>query len=920
MSIDLQNRFSPADAEQELYARWERSGAFRPDATRGDPGRGRFVVMIPPPNVTGSLHMGHALNNTVQDVMVRFHRKNGKETLWVPGTDHAGIATQAVVEKKLFKEKGVTREQLGREKFLAEVWAWKEQYGSRILEQLRRMGCSCDFSRTKFTMDADLSAAVREAFVRLWEQGLIYRGPRLVNWDCVLQTAVGDDEIDHETRKGKLWHVRYPFEGSAGRPGDGVVVATTRPETMLGDTAVAVNPDDERWKGAIGRRVLLPLLDRPIPVVADPTVEKDFGTGAVKVTPGHDPADWERGQRFKLPTISILTDAGRINEQGGPYAGLSREEARKRIVADLEVRGLIDKVVDHPHSVAISDRSGSVIEPRISEQWFVRMENLAQPAIAAVKNGKLRFVPERWSKVYLDWLENVRDWCISRQLWWGHRIPVWYDEQGVGVASRVDLELGASHPKTGKPIVRQDPDVLDTWASSWLWPLATLGWPKKSEDLRRYYPTHFLSTAREIIYLWVARMVMAGYAFADHLPFEERCPFAVCYLNATVLDGQGRRMSKSLGNGIDPIDMIDKYGADAMRLSLMLLTVEGQDLRFSEPRVEEARNFVNKLWNAARFVLQKVSSESLAPPAGRGGVTELAAATRLEDRFILARLRETIATVTDALQNCRFHEASHALRRFAWNDFCDWYVEIVKVRLEPNEEAGSRRMAGRVAVTVIEKLLHLLHPMAPFVTESLATHLKAAGFVAKEAPDLVVAPWPPIDELPEFDAGSTRSPLSTMAWIQAAISALRTMRSRNAIDEGARVRTFLRLPSAELEPLFADAKPWFERLAKADLAGASTTVVRPPDSDVEVVAMAPFGAAELYLPLGGLIDKQARRADLLSKLEKAEQNLRGVEAKLGNESFTARAPAEVVARERERLRQLTEEIAKLRAAIEALRS
>ncbi len=898
MAFEIPTRFVPEEAEAGLFARWEKSGAFQPNrAATG----GRFVVMIPPPNVTGSLHMGHALNNTVQDAICRFQRKRGKETLWVPGTDHAGIATQAVVEKKLFKEKNLTRQQMGREKFLAEVWAWKEQYGNRIVEQLRRMGCSADYTRLKFTMDDDLSAAVRESFVRLWEQGLIYRGPRLVNWDCVLQTAVGDDEINHETRKSKLWYLRYPVEGKAG---EYVVVATTRPETMLGDTAVVAHPEEERWKHLIGKRVILPLMDRPIPLLADDTVEKGFGTGAVKVTPGHDPNDWERGQRFKLPTISLFTDNGRINANGGRYEGLSREEARKRIVADLEAAGLLEKVVDHEMSVALSDRSGSVIEPRISEQWFVKMEPLAKPAIAAVKSGKLRFVPDRWSKVYLDWLENVRDWCISRQLWWGHRIPVWYDADGVGVASRTELKLGERHPKTGKPIVRQDDDVLDTWASSWLWPLATLGWPKATDDLARYYPTQFLSTAREIIYLWVARMVMAGYAFADALPFDQRCPFDVCYINATVLDAQGRRMSKSLGNGIDPIDMITKYGADAMRLSLMLLTVEGQDIRFSEQRVEEARNFVNKLWNATRFVLQKVAVEPFAD-------VDLAKATRLEDRWILARLRETVATVTDALPSCRFHEASHALRRFTWNDFCDWYLEIAKVRLEPGEEAGSRRMASKIAVTVIGQLLHLLHPMAPYVTEALFGHLKSAGFVPANAPDLIVAPWPTADELPVATAADATA-LAAMEALQALTSGLRKLRANNGVEERAAVTAHVKLPADPLVAVLREAQPWFERLARCTLAGFSTTLARPPESDADVVPMGALGSAELYLPLGGLIDKGARSKELKSKIEKQEQQATAIGTKLANEGFVARAPADVVQHERDRLAQLRDEIAKLR--------
>ncbi|MBL8840546.1 MAG: valine--tRNA ligase [Planctomycetes bacterium] len=902
MAFEIENRFNPEESEPRLFARWESSGAFEPDRSASG---GRFVVMIPPPNVTGSLHMGHALNNTVQDAMVRFHRKSGKETLWVPGTDHAGIATQAVVEKKLFKEKNQTREQLGREAFLAEVWKWKEQYGSRIVEQLRRMGCSADYSRQKFTMDEELSAAVRESFVRLFEQGLIYRGPRLVNWDCVLQTAVGDDEINHETRKGKLWHLRYPVEG---QPGEFLVVATTRPETMLGDTAVVVHPDEPRWKHLVGRRVVLPLVERSIPVLADDTVELGFGTGAVKVTPGHDPNDYARGQRFKLPVISVLTDAGRINEHGGRYQGLSREEARKRIVADLDAAGLLEKTVDHEMSVALSDRSGSVIEPRISEQWFVSMVPLAKPAIDAVKSGKLKMVPERWSKVYLDWLENVRDWCISRQLWWGHRIPVWYDADGLAVASRAELAIGDRHPKSGKPIVRQDPDVLDTWASSWLWPLATLGWPgrkegPRSDDLARYYPTQFLSTAREIIYLWVARMVMAGYAFADHLPFEQRCPFTTCYINATVLDAQGRRMSKSLGNGIDPIDMIDKYGADAMRVSLMLLTVEGQDIRFSEQRVEEARNFVNKFWNATRFVLQKVAREDV------GGV-DLAAATRLEDRWILARLRETVETVTAALPACRFHEASHALRRFTWNDFCDWYVEIAKVRLDPAAEPASRRMASTIAVTVIETLLHLLHPMAPFVTEALWGHLKSAGFVPSDAKDLIVAPWPRADALPARTAANDEA-AAAMAGLQEITSALRKLRAENKVAEHAVVAAHVKLPDARLVPLLKEAQPWFERLARCQLAGFATDLPRPADSDAAVVPVAPFGSAELYLPLAGLVDKAARAKELAKRAEELGKQIAQIEAKLGNEGFVARAPADVVARERERMAQLRDEQAKV---------
>ncbi|MDP6461807.1 MAG: valine--tRNA ligase, partial [Gemmatimonadota bacterium] len=498
-----------------------------------------------------------------------------------------------------------------RDAFLAEIWKWKEKHGNTILQQLRRLGCSCDWSRTKFTLDEDMSHAVRETFVRLWEKGLIYRGARLVNWDCVLQTAVSDDEILHVPRAGKLWDLRYPVQG---RDGEFVTVATTRPETMLGDTGVAVHPDDDRYRDLVGQTLVLPLLDREIPVIADESVDPAFGSGAVKVTPGHDPADYDRGARHRLPIINILEGDGTMGEAAGPYRGLSREQAREAVLGDLAAAGLLGEVREIEHNVATSDRSRTAIEPLVSEQWFVRMEELARPAIAAVKTGRLRFKPDRWSSVYLDWLENVRDWCISRQLWWGHRIPVWYDEDGEPVASVDELEVGSPHPRTGKPIVRQDPDVLDTWASSWLWPFATLGWPERTDDLARFYPTHFLSTAREIIYLWVARMVMAGYELLDHLPEKDRCPFDLCYINPTVLDGQGRRMSKSLGNGIDPIEMIDRYGADAVRYSLMVLGREGQDVKLSENRFELGQRFANKIWNASRFVIRNLEGKREAAP------------------------------------------------------------------------------------------------------------------------------------------------------------------------------------------------------------------------------------------------------------------------------------------------------------------
>ncbi|HMB68117.1 MAG TPA: valine--tRNA ligase, partial [bacterium] len=686
-AVPLDKAYDASQVEPRIYAGWESADLFR---ARTDSGKPPFTIAIPPPNVTGVLHMGHALNNTMQDIVIRYRRMNGYEALWIPGTDHAGIATQAVVEKELYQSEKLTRKEIGREKFLERVWEWRQRHGDVILEQLRRLGCSCDWSRTKFTLDEDMSRAVRTAFVHLWEKGLVYRGARLVNWDCVLQTSVGDDEIEYVPRKGKLWTIKYPVKG---RDGEFVSVATTRPETMLGDTGVAVHPEDDRYRELQGGTLVLPLMGREIPIVADETVEREFGTGAVKVTPGHDPADYERGARHRLPVINILNPDGTLSEAAGPYAGLSREAAREKVLGDLEEQGLLTGVEDIQHNVSVSDRSKSSIEPLVSEQWFVKMKPLAGPAIEAVRDGSLKIVPERWTKVYLDWLENVRDWCISRQLWWGHRIPVWYDEDGEPVASVEELEIGSPHPKTGKPIVRQDEDVLDTWASSWLWPFSTLGWPDRTDDLARFYPTQFLSTARDIIYLWVARMVMAGYELLDHLPEDQRCPFATCYIHATVLDAHGRRMSKSAGNGIDPLEMIDRYGADAVRYSLVMLTREGQDVKLSENRFELGQRFCNKIWNATRFALGNLDADGAPTGATAEAATGAGATAALEDRWIRSRCGATVDAVSRALEEYRFHDAAQELYRFFWNDACDWYLEVAKRRLAPEADHADRAAA-----------------------------------------------------------------------------------------------------------------------------------------------------------------------------------------------------------------------------------
>jgi valyl-tRNA synthetase len=880
--MELSTRYTPKDFEASIYARWLASGGFEPKAP--EHGERTFTIMIPPPNVTGVLHMGHALNGTVQDVIVRHRRMNGFAALWVPGTDHAGIATQAVVERKLEQE-GRERKKIGREAFLAEVWAWREKHGDYILEQFRRLGASCDWSRTRFTLEPAMSRAVRESFVRLFEKGLVYRGARLVNWDCVLETAVSDDEIEYVARKDKLYSIRYPVKD---RPGEFVTVATTRPETMLGDTGVAVHPDDERYRALVGKTLILPFVEREIPVIADASVEAGFGTGAVKVTPGHDPADYERGARHRLPIINLYEKDGRLNENGGPFAGLSREKARAEIVKQLDELGLLAKVEDYQHNVAISDRSKSVIEPLVSEQWFVAMKPLAAPAIRAVETGALRFRPERWTKVYLDWLNNVHDWCISRQLWWGHQIPVWYDEDGVPVASREDLATGSAHPITKKPIVRRDEDVLDTWASSWLWPFATLGWPDLTDDLARFYPTQFLSTAREIIYLWVARMVMAGYEFMDHLPEDQRVPFEVCNVHATVLDGKGRRMSKSAGNGIDPIEMIEKYGADAVRYSLVLLTREGQDVKLSPDRFEQGFRFSNKVWNAARFVLMNLEGERTD-----GGSR---AAVRLEDRWILSRLAETRDAVSLALDEYRLNDAATTLYRFVWNDFCDWYLEIVKPRLVSKHDTSAPAARGTLARVLGESLL-LLHPFTPFMTEVLAEALdEALGRSPRTL--LLQSRWPDGADLAR-DADAE----AEMQVIQDFVHAIRRVRNLTMVGERTPLTAKVAAPRASERTVLELHSDTVRALGHLESFEVKETMARPPASAVAVA-----GAIEAFVPLGPEVDLEKLRDVLKKRVEKVRGAIASVDLKLANQGFLERADPDVVLEERTRRGELAVEL------------
>ncbi len=897
----LSSRYTPAEFEQRLYALWEQSGLFSPPAEPSD--KPTFTVMMPPPNVTGVLHMGHALNNTMQDIVVRHRRMLGYDVLWMPGTDHAGIATQAVVERKLAAE-GRERKEMGREAFTEEVWQWRKHHGDVILQQLKRLGATCDWSRTKFTLDPGMAQAVRVAFVRLWEQGLIYRGARLVNWDCKLMTAVSDDEIEHVPRKGQIWTLRYPVEGSE----ETLCVATTRPETMLGDTGVAVHPEDTRYQHLIGKTVLLPLCNRAIPIVADDSVDPEYGTGVVKVTPGHDPADYERGTRHQLPIINILNQDGTLNEECGEFAGMTRERAREAVIQALDAQGLFVGVEDITHNVTISDRSKTVIEPLISEQWFVKMSELAPPAMEAVKNGSLQFKPERWTKVYLDWLENVQDWCISRQLWWGHRIPVWYDEDQVPVASVEDLKLGDPHPQTGKPLVRQDEDVLDTWGSSWLWPFATLGWPDSdSPELARFYPTQFLSTARDIIYLWVARMVMAGYAFMDQLPAAQRCPFSTCFIHATVLDGQGRRMSKSAGNGIDPVAMIEKYGADAVRYSLMILTREGQDVKLAENRFELGQRFCNKIWNVARFVLQNLEGsceEDLQLPA----VEQLP----LEDRWILSRQQAMLEEVGSCLQEYQFHDAAQALYRFTWDDFCDWYVESAKRRLWAEEDekdaksVESARVARATLATVLVRLLKVLHPFTPYLTEALWALVPASLRQGEEL--LMGASWP--QSQPQWQDEKAES---EFAQLQDAVRALRNVRALLEVPAAEHVAaTLLCAEESDAKNLARQKElvQFFARLSRLEVGHGGD---KPKRCGTDI-----FRGGAVFLPFAAETDLAKLQASLNKKMQKVEKGVRAIEGKLGNEKFLAHADPEVVESERLRLQDLHTELQTLKANLAGL--
>jgi valyl-tRNA synthetase len=965
-TAELPKQYDPQEAQKRWYAFWLEKGYFHADPSSDKP---PYTIVIPPPNVTGALHLGHALNNTIQDILIRWKRMQGFDALWMPGTDHAGIATQAVVEKRLRTEENKTRHDIGRDELVARIWAWKDEYEARILSQLRLMGCSCDWDRTRFTLDETCAKAVRTTFFNLFKADKIFRGKRLVNWDTHLRTAVADDEIEYVDTVGQIWTIRYPVTGSE----ESLHVATTRPETMLGDTAVAVHPSDDRYKHLIGKTVTLPLTGREIPIIGDAIlVKSEFGTGCVKVTPAHDPNDYACGVRNGLEMINLLNPDGTYNENAGTYAGLAGREVRKQVLAELEAQSLLIKVETHANRVGLSDRSKTPIEPYLSDQWFVRMDELAQGAMDAVTSGQVKIHPDRYKSSYLDWLGEKRDWCISRQLWWGHRIPVWskteqngqnwhasvkkhvsaeYESRGFEPAigdsitppdrlrGRWELNWGAKtqfsleddgkrtehvciphfltpeqEAKLTKSLAeegyQQDPDVLDTWFSSALWPHSTLGWPKESLELAKYYPTNVLSTARDIITLWVARMVIFGQFNMGEVPFKN------VYIHPVIQDGNGKRMSKSAGNGIDPVDIIDLYGADTLRFALASLATETQDIRIpvekaklpdgrevlTSERFEQARTFPNKVWNASRFALMNLEGYTPAPlhPSD----------LTVEDRWILSLLARTNARVTMDLEAFRFAEATKTLRDFTWNDFCDWYVEFLKGRLRDPE---ARPIAQRVLAAVLDGLMRLLHPIVPFLTESIWQALGAIAPVRglhdpELAPESVcIAPWPNLPETwhdPEAEAVITQ-------W-QEKITAIRTLRAERKVNDKAKIRPII-LAEGPVAAILKSGEVFIKSLTNSETLTIAAQVDRPSDCAVAVL-----GDAEILLPLEGLIDKEAELARLRKEKTDKEKQKSATDSKLNNEAFVSRAPAEVVENLRVKLAELIAQIATIEAAIKAL--
>lgn len=861
--------YDPASVEKKWYEFWEKNRYFHAEP---EPGKKPFSIVIPPPNITGKLHMGHALDNTLQDILIRWHRMMGDNTLWMPGYDHAGLATQIKVEEVLKKEEGKTRFDLGREEFVKRVWAWKEEYGDRIINQLKCLGISCDWERKRFTMDEGCSRAVRETFVSLFEKGLIYKGTRITNWCVNCHTALSDIEVEHEDTPGHLWYVRYPVVGEEDTY---LTIATTRPETIPGDTAVAVNPEDERYAKLIGKTLRLPILNREIPVIADSYVDTKFGTGAVKITPSHDPNDYEMGLRHNLPEIVVIGKDGVMTEEAGPFAGLERYECRKQIVARLKEEGYLVKIEEHSHAVGHCQRCHNIVEPLVSTQWFVKMQPLVEAAVDCVTDGRTQFVPERFTKNYTGWMENIHDWCISRQIWWGHRIPVWYcDDCGEMSASRTDLE---KCPKCGSTHIHQDEDALDTWFSSALWPFSTMGWPDNTELLKQFYPTSVLVTGYDIIFFWVARMLIMGMEFMKEIPFEK------VFIHGLVRDSQGRKMSKSLGNGIDPLEVIEKYGADTLRFMLITGNTPGNDMRFYWERVEGTRNFANKIWNASRFALMNME--------GYDKDAELAPYT-LADKWILSRLQDTVKDVTGLLERFELGEAGRAIYDFIWSEVCDWYIEIAKPRLYNKEAAAERATAQHVLATVLVSAMKLLHPYMPFITEEIYQCLP------HEAESIMISKWPVADESlidPEAERG--------MNAIMDSIKAIRNMRAEVNANPGKKIPAIM-LVSEDLREVVAHNDSYIKLLG-----GIDNLELRPLNGEKPENAMAAVVTGiEVYLPLAGLIDVEKETQRLSKELAAMEKDLQRAGRKLNNAGFLAKAPEDVIAKERAKYEELSGKI------------
>ena len=877
MARELPKVYEPQQVENRIYEMWEKGGYFRPSEEEGAK---PFTIVMPPPNVTGQLHMGHAMDATLQDTLIRFKRMQGYSALWLPGVDHAGIATQIKVEEELRKE-GLTRYDLGREKFLERVWDWKHKYGNRIVEQQKKLGASCDWERARFTMDEGCSKAVREVFVSMYEKGLIYKGSRIINWCPHCVTALSDAEVEYVDKPGHLWHIRYPLTDGSGE----VIVATTRPETMLGDTGVCVNPNDDRYKDIVGKTVTLPLVNKQIPVVADDYAEMEFGTGCVKMTPAHDPNDFEVGLRHNLEVIRVLDDNGKVNELGGAYEGLDRYEARKKIVADLEAQGYLVKIEDHAHNVGTCYRCHNDVEPIISAQWFVKMKTLAEEAIRSVNDGETKFVPERFTKNYMNWMNNIRDWCISRQLWWGHQIPVWYcADCGHMTCSREDAHVCE---KCGSANIERDPDVLDTWFSSALWPFETLGWPDKdAEDLKKYFPTDVLVTGYDIITFWVSRMIVSG---LEHMG---KAPFHTVLIHGLVRDDKGRKKSKSLGNGIDPWEMIERYGCDALRMNMVTGNSPGNDMRFYVERCEAMRNFANKLWNASRYVLMNLdeNAQNQLPDLGK---------LEIADKWVLSKLNTLIGEVTENMEKYELGVAIQKIYDFLWDIYCDWYIEMTKARLFA-DDAERKQTAIQVLVYVLDQTLRLLHPFMPFITEEIWQSLPHEG----EA--LIIAQWPEIREDLSF-----KTECAQMESVMEAIRAIRNRRTEMNVPPSKKAALYILTSKPQV---FVEGEGFLQRLAYAD----AVTMLESEPENLDGMVTITISDAKLYIPMGQLVDVAKELERIRKELESNQKFLNSLEAKLSNEKFVSRAPEAVVAAEREKAQKTKDLIAQLKQSEEAL--